>query len=211
MLASAVPPPVRVFFANHNSSNLDPKFISDYILAEQKIGRYSEGYHPKDLERIIGPFYTAPLGLTPKPHTDTFRLIEDLSYPRNDPLIPSINSRINSDDFPTAWGTFDEAAALVLSLPPGAKAATFDISAAYRLTPIHPDQQHALCIHTGMVWCMSIGQSCLGWHQVQASSDPSQICSLPSTSVRAFSPSSNGWTIFWSFASLEIVGPRRIL
>ena len=153
MLASAVPPPVRVFFANHNSSNLDPKFISDYILAEQKIGRYSKGYHPKDLERIIGPFCTAPLRLTPKPHTDTFRLIEDLSYPWNDPLIPSINSGINSDEFPTAWGTFDEAAALVLSLPPGAEAATFDISAAYRLTPIRPDQQHALCIYwDGLVY-----------------------------------------------------------
>ncbi|KAJ7435635.1 hypothetical protein FB451DRAFT_1062411 [Mycena latifolia] len=36
--------------------------------------------------------------------------------------------------------------ALILSLPPGCVAATFDISAAYRLTPIRPDQQHALCV-----------------------------------------------------------------
>ena len=89
MLASAVPPPVRVFLANHNSYNLDLKFISDYILAEQKIGRYSKGYHPKDLERIIGLFCMAPLGLTPKPHTDTFHLIEDLSYPRTTPSFPA--------------------------------------------------------------------------------------------------------------------------
>jgi hypothetical protein len=146
MSASEDPFPVRAFFANHGSSSLDPDFISDYIQAEQKVGRYSQGYLPEDLERIIGPFCTAPLGLTPKPHTDTFCLIEDLSFPRNDPLIPSINSGISSDDFPTSWGTFNEAAALILSLPPGAEAATFDISAAYRLTPIRPDQQHALCI-----------------------------------------------------------------
>jgi hypothetical protein len=146
MSASVAPYPIPAFFANHNSSSLDPKFISDYILAEQRIGRYSEGFLPEELERIIGSFQTAPLGLTPKPHTDTFRLIEDLSFPRDDPLIPSINSSINSDDFPTSWGTFNEAAALILSLPPGAEAATFDISAAYRLTPIRPDQQHSLCI-----------------------------------------------------------------
>ena len=147
MLAFAAPFHAHAFFANHNSSNLDPKFMSNYILAEQKVGRYSEGFHPKELERIIGPFCTAPLGLTLKPHTNTFRLIEDLSFPQNDPLIPSVNSGINSDDFPTTWGTFNKATALILSSPPGAEAATFDISAAYCLTPICPDQQHALCIY----------------------------------------------------------------
>ncbi len=53
---------------------------------------------------------------------------------------------MNSDDFPTAWGTFEDVAALVLSVPPGAQAAVFDISAAYRITPIHPEQQNTVCI-----------------------------------------------------------------
>jgi len=35
---------------------------------------------------------------------------------------------------------------MILSLPPGCEAATFDISAAYRLTPVSPDQQWALCL-----------------------------------------------------------------
>jgi len=73
-------------------------------------------------------------------------MIQDMSYPRNNPEITSVNHGINSDDFPTAWGSFDAAAALILSLPPGCLAATFDISAAYRLTPIRPDQQHHLCV-----------------------------------------------------------------
>lgn len=33
-----------------------------------------------------------------------------------------------------------------MALPPGCKAAAFDISAAYRITPVRPDQQHALCV-----------------------------------------------------------------
>ena len=35
---------------------------------------------------------------------------------------------------------------MILGLPPGCQAAAFDISAAYRITPVRPDQQHALCI-----------------------------------------------------------------
>jgi len=44
------------------------------------------------------------------------------------------------------WGTFNETATLILSLPPGCVAATFDISAAYRTIPVKPSQQNALCI-----------------------------------------------------------------
>jgi hypothetical protein len=73
-------------------------------------------------------------------------MIQDMSYPRNNPVITSVNHGIDSDNFPTAWGTFDAAAALILSLPPHCLAATFNIAAAYRLTPIRPDQQHHLCV-----------------------------------------------------------------
>ena len=136
---------VRIYFANHNSTLLDPDFITSYITSEQVAGRYSHPFHPEELERLIGPFRTSPLGLTPKPHTDTFRMIQDMSYPRNNPTVTSVNHGINSDDFLTAWGTFDAVAALILSLPPHCLAATFDI-AAYRLTPVRPDQQHHLCV-----------------------------------------------------------------
>ena len=153
MLASEAPPLIRTYFDNHNSVTLDPQFISDYIRDEQAIGRYSEAFSPEELFQTIGPFRTAPLGLTPKPHTNTFRMIEDLSFPRDNPLIMSVNAGIDSDDFPTKWGTFDIASDLILNLPPGSVAATFDISAAYRLTPIRPDQQHALCIYwDGLVY-----------------------------------------------------------
>lgn len=114
--------------------------------SEQAAGRYSQPYTPSELEALIGPFRTSPIGLTPKPNSSKFRLIQDLSFPRNHPTIQSVNAGISSDDFPTAWGTFETTAALILSLPQGCQAATFDISAAYRLTPVRPDQQNALCL-----------------------------------------------------------------
>lgn len=136
----------HTYFANHSSSKLDPIFIDSYIASEQVAGRYSEAFAPQELERLIGPFRSSPLGLVPKPNSDKMRLIQDLSFPRDDGHVQSINAGISASDFPTAWGTFDATSALILSLPKGCLAATFDISAAYRLTPIRPAQQNALCV-----------------------------------------------------------------
>lgn len=69
-----------------------------------------------------------------------------MSYPRNDPTTPSVNAGVDPDQFPTEWGTFDTISDLIRGLPPGCQAAAFDISSAYRITPVRPDQQHALCI-----------------------------------------------------------------
>jgi hypothetical protein len=99
------------------------------------------------LVQAIGHVRTSPLALTPKEGSSTkWRLIQDLSFPRNDPTIPSVNDVIDSDDFPTEWGTFTDTALLVLELPSGCLAATFDITSAYRITPTRPEEQNALCV-----------------------------------------------------------------
>lgn len=135
-----------LLFRNHSSINQNPEFINQYIADEQAAGRYSRAFDTDELETLIGPFRTSPLGLVPKPHSDKFRMIQDLSYPRNDPHIASVNAGIDSDDFPTEWGTFQDVSELILALPAGCVAATFDISAAYRITPVHPSQQHMFCV-----------------------------------------------------------------
>ena len=61
-------------------------------------------------------------------------MIQDMSFPRSNSDVSSVNHGINPNDFPTAWGTFEATSSLILSLPVGCVAATFDISAAYRLT-----------------------------------------------------------------------------
>jgi hypothetical protein len=76
-----------------------------------------------------------------------------MSFPRNDPNVASINAGMNSNDFPTSWGMFNSTAELIVSLPPSCVAATFHVTAAYHLTPVHPSQQHALCIFwNGLVY-----------------------------------------------------------
>lgn len=134
------------YFENHTSALLDPEFISSYIAGEQLAGRYSQPFEPAELEAVIGPFRTSPLGLVPKPHTNIYRMIQDMSFPRGGSSVLSVNAGIDLDDFPTAWGTFDSTAALIITLPEGCRAATFDISAAYRITPIRPWQQNVLCV-----------------------------------------------------------------
>ncbi|PSR80922.1 hypothetical protein PHLCEN_2v6593 [Hermanssonia centrifuga] len=48
--------PIRqsLYFKNHTSSELAPKFIDNYIRQEQAAGRYSQAFDPTDLEGIIG-------------------------------------------------------------------------------------------------------------------------------------------------------------
>jgi len=72
-----------------------------------------------------------------------------MSFPQDNADIPSVNAGVDPDCFPTEWGTFNDMADLILSLPDGCVAATFDIASAYRIIPIRPNQQWALCI----LWC----------------------------------------------------------
>lgn len=140
------PPSHTLIFPNHASSKIDTDFINSYICAEEAAGRYSTSFLPHELEALIGPFRTSPIGLVPKPNLSKLRMIQDLSYPRNNPTTPSVNSLINSNDFPTSWGCFNSTSEMILKLPAGCTAATFDISSAYRLTPILPAQQNWACI-----------------------------------------------------------------
>lgn len=131
---------------NHASALLQPSIVSEHIQKELKGGRYSGPFLPSQLESIIGPFRTAPLGLVPKPNSAQFCIIQDLSYPRQDPRFSSVNSEINSDDFPCEWGTFPQCYFLVASAPIGTQAAVFDVEAAYRNIPIAPVDQPHFCL-----------------------------------------------------------------
>lgn len=53
----------------------------------------------------------------PKPNSDKSRIIQDLSFPRDDPTLTSVNSEINSDDFPCEWGSFAQCYFLVAKAP----------------------------------------------------------------------------------------------
>ena len=126
---------------NHQSIRSHQTVFNEIVNIEFQKGRYWGPYSAEELERIIGPFQTSPLSLIPKPgKPGKFRLIQNLSYPRNIIGIRSINSSIESDLYPCTWGTFSTAAIIMQSLPPGSLGACRDVSEAYRIIPLAKDQ-----------------------------------------------------------------------
>lgn len=129
-------------------------------------GRYIGPFSHNELLHSLGPFQSSPISIIPKPgKPGRFRVIQNFSFPlacSPTYLNMSINSSVNSDDFPCTWGTFDTICTIMRLLPPGSQAATRDIAEAYRTIPLHESQWPAavvqlpdgeFCVDT----CMSFG------------------------------------------------------
>ena len=126
---------------NKISTEAQKNVFNEMIQAEFNKGRYIGPFSKEELEHEIGPFQSSPLSLVPKTgKPGKFHLIQNLSHPHTNLPTPSINTQLNSDDFPCTWGTFRTTCTLVRNLPPGAQAATRDIAEAYRIIPLHEDQ-----------------------------------------------------------------------
>lgn len=148
---------------NHSSALLAPLIIQQHIDTELQLERYSGPFSSSHLSSLIGNFRTAPLGVVPKPNSDKSRVIQDLSFPRNNPSFASVNSEIDSDNFPCEWGTFAQCYFLVAKAPPGTQVSVFDVDSAYRNIPIHPDDQRHFCVSwKGKVYidhCVAFGSA----------------------------------------------------
>ena len=126
---------------NKHSTESLAHIFHDIIQTEFDKGRYLGPFSREDLENEIGAFQSSPLSLVPKSRKPgKYRLIQNLSFPHNNTPTPSINSSLNSDEFPCTWGTFQTISTLIRSLPPGSQAAVRDIAEAYRIIPLHESQ-----------------------------------------------------------------------
>ena len=133
---------------NHNSALLFPEHVMSHIRNELSLGRYSGPFSRSKLESLIGPFRSSPLGTVPKTLGSVERrIVQDLSFPRNDPNLSSVNDQINIDDFRCDWGTFNDVRRIVVDAPPLSEAATLDVDAAFRCCPITPSQQRNFVVH----------------------------------------------------------------
>jgi hypothetical protein len=142
------PPSFTYTPPNHNSALLYPDHVLSHIHTELSLRRYSGPFSRSRLEFLIGPFRSSPLGTVPKSLDSTERrIVQDLSFPRNDPSLTSVNSQINIDDFRCDWGTFNDVRSIVLNAPAGSEAATLDVDSAFRRCPILPSQQCNFIIH----------------------------------------------------------------
>jgi len=62
-------------------------------------GRYAGPFTHAEVEERIGPFQTSPLSLVPKAgKPNRFRLIQNLSFPRNNPVVRSINHALHQQN-----------------------------------------------------------------------------------------------------------------
>jgi hypothetical protein len=129
---------------NHSSATNNPDVVRAYIAKEIAAGRYSAGFKTEDLESHFY-FRTSPLGVIDK--DDKFRVVSDFSFPRNDPNIHSVNSKIDYSAFETDYATFSQCYLYVANAPPGTQAAVYDVDAAYRRMPIAPEDQIYVCLH----------------------------------------------------------------
>lgn len=122
--------------------------IQEYIADELKLGRLSGPFTQKELEAKIGLFRSSPIQVVVKPGEaggpDKFRCCRNLSYRGN--LGFSVNDDINSEEYPTRWGTASECAKIVSTAPPGTQACTLDVEGAYRTVPVSPASKRYLII-----------------------------------------------------------------
>ena len=94
----------------------------------------------------MGPFkpetfphvQVSPFGVIPKFEPGKWCLILDLSSPKGN----SVNDGISKELCSVSYTTVDEIAARVLENGRGARTAKFDLKAAYRQVPVHPDDRH---------------------------------------------------------------------
>ena len=144
----------RLYFTftppNHPSIATNQTIFNEIVNTEFQKGRYWGPFSKTEIESIIGPFQTSPLSLVPKPgKPGKFRLIQNLSYPRNLSGVRSINSSIESDLYPCSWGTFSTVAIIIRSLPPGSLGACRDVSEAYCIIPLAKDQWPGIVVRLG--------------------------------------------------------------
>jgi len=156
-------PPNNISILTHSSA------FEEIINREFDRGRYAGPFTRKEVEDRIGPFQTSPLSLVPKAgKPNKFRLIQNLSFPRNNPSVRSINYALDSDAFPCTWGTFSTICTLINNLPPGSQGACRDIAEAYRIIPLAPDQWPGMVVRLskpdeyGINKCNSFGSATAG-------------------------------------------------
>ena len=133
-------PRMSRFSKNLKSAIDNPNIVSTNLAKEVALGH------------TAGPFTTppfanlqvSPIGIVPKKHSDKFRNIFHLSFPKTG---ESINSSIEKDDFSLQYIKIDDAIAALIRLGRGTYLAKTDIESAFRQFPVHPDDWELLGIY----------------------------------------------------------------
>lgn len=164
---------------NHSSAEKVINKIENNIEKEILAGRMFGPYSKEEVFLNLGFFRTSPLGAVEN-GDGSFRPINDFSFPRNDPLIPSVNSFVNKMDFETTWDDFKIVAMFFRNLKKKCQIGIFDWEGAYRQIPTHPSQWAYLAVlgfngyvyidtriaFGGVAGCGSFGGPADGWKEI---------------------------------------------
>lgn len=164
---------------NHRSALEARAKIEDSIKKEVSKGRMYGPFSELEVHEKLGFFRTSPLGAVIN-GDGSFRPINDLSYPRFEKDIPSVNSFVNKDDFVTTWDDFKVVASFFKKLDVNVLLGIFDLEGAYRQIPTHPSQWPYLAIKDfndniyidlriafgGVAGCGSFGGPADGWKEL---------------------------------------------
>ncbi|KAG5719677.1 hypothetical protein E4T56_gene2054 [Termitomyces sp. T112] len=115
---------------NHFCTTEAHEFVVSKYAKEIALGRVSPGYPPKVALALFGLHQSAPLNVIFSAR-GKLHITLDLSYPHNDPLVPSINSLINATHFKCDWSTFSACWLLVANAPEGTQVVVFDVDSAF--------------------------------------------------------------------------------
>lgn len=138
---------------NHRSAVVARSKIEQTLVKEKEAGRMAGPYTHEEVFRRFGFFRSNPMGGAVN-GDGSIRMVNDLSHPKNEKRIPSVNSFVDKLNYETHWDDFDKVAKFFQENPGEWECAIFDWQKAYRQLPSHPSQRRYLCIldFQGQVW-----------------------------------------------------------
>lgn len=130
--------PSSQVFKNHKSAIVKSELVDKYLAEEIKLGRIRG-----PLEVVPEKFNCAPIGVVPKNEKGKFRIIHDLSYPPGQ----SVNDGIPPEHTAVSYQSVYDAIYMLCRLGRGAYMSKTDVEKAFRIIPLHPDDQPLFCMH----------------------------------------------------------------
>lgn len=164
---------------NHSSSLLVADKIKESIAREVRTNRMFGPFTHAEVSNIFLFYRSNPLGAVVN-GDGAIRPINDLSYPRNIPQTPSVNSFVDKNNFKTTWDDFATVALFFKSSKDLWLLGLFDWEKAYRQIPTYMKQWRYLLVldfddnlyldtritFGGVAGCGSFGRPADAWTKI---------------------------------------------